>query len=338
MPDAPTDCLAALIGLSRSGSPCFPLAQPAPGETNDHLTVSGTGYYLDLLEGLSFRVASGNGAPDLYYRLERARALAALNLRSALRLGSLGQPRFAERGSLGNTGNGMAGTTGPLVLTTNYREGGALRITSIRLNTTTTVANVPLLFDGVPVAVLASTNAAPQAVALLIPLDGLPHALEAQLPAGTLPLENKLHCPPCSGQSAWGQAVARDLSGVTSATSARGFVLQLTEVCAAETTDLLCYGLTGPDQATEERRQLAGQALMYKAGALLVADFISDARFDRYSMMEPKMLPALGARYEAEAAKAVKWLNGTEGFGRLAHPCYQCAPSGWHPTIYNQLR
>ena len=338
MPQAPTDCLAALIGLSRAGSPCFPLPTPAVGDTNEHLTASGTGYYLDLLEGLRFRVANGNGAGDLYDRLGRARELAALHLRAALRMGSLGQPRFAERGALGNTGNGTPAAPGPLLLTTQYREGGALRITSVRLNTTATVLDVPLLLNGEPVAVLASTNAAPQPVAILLPLDGQAYALTAVLPEGVRPLENKLHCPPCSGQSPWGQAVARNLSGVTSGTSARGFVLQVAETCALAVGDLLCYALAGDDPATEERRQLAGQAMMYTAGVLLVKDFLSDARFDRYSMMEPKMLPAQGASYEAEAAKAVQWLNGSEGFGRVVHPCYQCAPAGWHPTITNQLR
>jgi hypothetical protein len=338
MPDAPSDCLAALIGLSRSGSPCFPLPEPAAGDTNAWLTASTSGYYLDLLEGLSFRVANGNGAPDLYFRLERARTLAALNLRAKLRLGAIGQPRFAERGALGGAGNGAVGTAGPLPLTTCEREGGALRITSIRLNTTSTVLSVAILLDGQEVARLASTNTAPQAVSLTIPLDGATHTLEAVLPSGVLPLENKLHCPPCSGATAWGKAVARNLQGVTSATSAKGFQLQLSEVCAADVSDLLCYAITGDDQATEERRQMAAQAMMYTAGALLVKDFITDARFDRYSMMEPKMLPALGASYEAEADKAAKWLNGAEGLGRVVHPCYQCAPVGWHPTITNQLR
>lgn len=338
MPTTATpDPLLRLIGLSRSGSPCFPLPEVVPPATNDAITVSDSGYYLDMLEGLSFRVANGNGAPDLYLRLNRARELGVLKLRTALRTGGLSEAVFTERGQLGGASNGTPGVAGALVLHTAQREGGALRIASIRLNTTLTVADVPLLLDGVEVARLTATNAAPQPVSLTVPLDGAAHTLLAVLPDGVRPLENKLHCSPCSAGSPWGKAVARNLQNVNTGTPAQGFQLMVAEACAAG-SDLLAYAIAGDDAATQGRQQMVAQALMYTAGALLVADFITDASFNRYSMMEPKMLPALGARYDAEATAAVKWLNGAAGLGAVTHPCYACAAPGWHPTVTNQLR
>ena len=339
MPTTPApDPLLSLVGLSRAGGLCFPLPPADLPTDNDYITVSDSGYYVDALPGLELGTIGGNPAGDAYARLAKAREFALLSLRAALRIGGIGQPLYQERGTLGGTGNGAAGTPGPLVLHTTYREAGALRITSVRLNTTATVPDVPVLLDGVEVARLTATNAGPQAISITIPLDGQRHELLAVLPEGVRPLENKLHCSPCSGQSAWGKAVARNLQDVTVNTSAHGFQLVLAEACATDVADLLIFAVSGEDVGAQERRQQLAQALVYMSASAFVLGLTVGANANRYTLLEPKMLPALGAHFDAEAAKSIKWLNGTEGLGRVQHPCYACLAPSRHPTITNQLR
>jgi hypothetical protein len=315
---APSDCLASLIGLSQSGNPCFPLPDAPEGGDLLEITASRTGYYLEQL--FDFRIASGNGAADLYDRMNKARTLAALNVRGKLRTGALGAGRYIQAGRLGGyQATGMAGTVGPLSLPTHYRDGGALRISSVRLDTTAPDADVVLLLDGEPVAVLPTTGTA-WPVSLLVPLDGHPHTLEAQLSPGIRPLFNKLFCPGCSAGSPWGQAVARNLRGITSNTPGQGFTLQVAEVCAAPLPDALCFAAEN-----EELRGYMGQAMVYAAGAELVQSLLVDATVNRYTMLEPKLLPALGAKFQADSEAAIKWLNSAAGLGSLTHPCYECA-------------
>lgn len=337
---APSDCLAALLGLSLSGSPCFPLpdipqsggfdyALPfAFGDGGNYdqqeITASGSGYYLDQL--IEFRIASGNGAIDLYDRMNRARALGALNLRAKLRMGS-GAPTFIQKGRLGGfQSNGQAGTVGALQLPTSYREDGALRITSVRLDTTTADTDVVLLLDGEPVAVLATTNAT-QAVQLLIPLDGETHTLEAQLSPGVRPLVNKLFCPGCSAGSPWGKAVAQNLR-ITNVTSGQGFTLQVEEACIASITDLICYAI-----ADEDLKGMLGQAMAYSAATEMAKSLLTDSTVSRYTMLEPKLLLAMGENFQGEADAAIKWLNSSEGLGRIQHPCFTCKPGVFDPRI-----
>lgn len=315
---APSDCLASLIGLSQSGNPCFPLPDAPEGGDLLEITASRTGYFLEQL--FEFRIASGNGAADLYDRMNKARTLAALNVRGQLRTGAIGAARYIQAGRLGGyQGNGMAGAVGPLALPTHYHEGGALRISSVRLDTTAPDADVVLLLDGEPVAVLPTTGAV-HPVSLLIPLDGQTHTLEAQLSPGIRPLFNKLFCPGCSAGSPWGQAVARDLRGITKTTPGQGFTLQVAEICAAPVADLVCLAAEN-----KELRDYMGQAMVYAAGAELVQSLLVDATVNRYTMLEPKMLPALGAKFQSQSDAAIKWLNGSQGLGSLTHPCYVCA-------------
>lgn len=338
MPTLTPDPLLSLVGLSRAGGLCFPLPPVSLPTDNDYITASDSGYYVDALPGLELGTIGGNPASDAYQRMAKARAFALVSLRAALRIGGIGQPLYQERGTLGGTGNGAVGTPGPLVLYTTYREAGALRITSIRLNTTAGVLDVPVLLDGTEVARLTATNAGPQPISLTIPLDGQRHELLAMLPEGVRPLENKLHCSPCSGQSAWGKAVARNLQNVTATTSAQGFQLVLAEACAADVADLLLFAVSGEDLGAQERRQQLAQALVYLSASAFVRGLVVGAQANRYTVLEPKMLPALGEYFDAEAAKSIKWLNGTEGLGRVQHPCYACVAPYWHPAITNQLR
>jgi hypothetical protein len=167
-------------------------------------------------------------------------------------------------------------------------------------------------------------------VNLLIPLDGQRHTLEAQLTTGNLAYANKLFCPGCSGGGVWGKAVAKDLKNITAATLAQGFVLELQEVCDYDTTDLICYATDFNDL-----QQQLGYALVYMAAEIMLTSLITDAAVSRYTMLEPKMIPALAAKYAAEAAAAVKWLNSAAGLGRLEHPCYVCAPGAFRPSMSN---
>ncbi|OGX80829.1 hypothetical protein BEN47_06115 [Hymenobacter lapidarius] len=334
MPQAPFDntCLTALVGISAAGSDCFPL--PPDPEAAAALTASATGFYLDQVEGLSFRVSNGNPKSDLYARLRRARELAALRIRTALQgRAALGAARYERRGVLGKPGNGQALpalTLARLTLQTVVRDFGAYRISTVRLDATATVAAVPLLLDGQPVGTLTSTNAPAQAVAgILIPLDGQPHTLEALLPEGVRPLDTKLFCPPCSGGGPWGQSVAASLSGITTATSSFGFTLSVAEECTAPgAADGLCYAVS----EYPELQLYVAQALLYQAAELMVVDLLADASVSRYTMLEPKTLPALGARYADLVQQHLRWLTSAAGLGRVQHPCFVCTPSGWHPT------
>lgn len=330
MPAPDTSCLISLVGITAAGSPCFPL----PAETdNTALTDSATGFYLDNVAGLRFEVNNNSPARDLYPRLITAREQAALLLRTALQArASFGAAKYGQRGQFGKPGNGTVapvGTAARVVFTTQLREGAGYRIASVRLETNIATAAVPLLLDGEPVGLLASTNAAPQSVGgILIPLDGAAHTLEAVLPDGVRPLQSQLFCPPCSGGGPWGQSVKASLPTLTAATPSMGFILSVTEECVLGGGDALCHAIDN----YPELAMYLGQALMYKSAELFVMDLITEASANRYTMLEPKMLPALRQRYEADAKAAIDWLNSSAGLGSMQHPCYVCAAPAWHPT------
>jgi hypothetical protein len=324
------DCFAGLVGITAAGSSCFPL--PSSGD-NTALTTSRSRLYLDMVEGLAFKVSNGNGAPDLYERLKRSRDKAVLDIFAELGKLATRSPIYAQHGNLGGPSTGQlepVGTPARIVFRTAERNAGGYRIESIQLKASATVSGVPLLLDGVQVATIA-TNAAPQAVGITIPLDGYEHTLEAVLPDGVRPEVNKLHCPGCKMGTPWGASVTNNLVGVTSATPGYGFQLTVAEVCT-ETLDMLCYAVSArPGMADTfqfpELAQFIGSAILYRTAELFVVDLLTDANVSRYTMLEPKTLPALGQRYAAEWAKHVAWLVGPDALGGLDHPCYLCRPN-----------
>lgn len=327
---ASSDCFADLVGITATGSPCFAL----PTGDVTALTTSRTGLFLDMVEGLSFKTSTGNGAPDLYARLQKARDKAVFDIYAALGRLASRSPIYVQRGALGGASAGQleaVGTRAFLQFHTAERVSGGYRIESIRLRASATVSGVPLLLDGVQVATIA-TNAGPQALTgVVIPLDGYDHSLEAVLPDGVRPEVNKLFCPGCNHGSPWAKSVALNLPQVTNATPAYGFQLTVAEACT-ETLDALCYAVSARPGAADtfqfpELAQFVGQAILYRTAELFVVDLLTEANVSRYTMLEPKTLPALGQRYAAEWAKHVAWLVGHEALGALDHPCYLCKPN-----------
>lgn len=321
-----TDCLAGLVGLSRAGSSCFPLPTVTPPATNDGITASLVGMYVDEVEGLSLRNAPTAAAgPDVYQRLDRARNQALLTV--AHRLGSRlssDKPRYAVGGLLGGLGNGSydpVNLRAVLRLPTQLREGGALRLDSIVLYTDTVAEDVAVLLDGVEVATI-TTNGGPTALTgVLVPLDGQVHELTAVLPDGVRVRANATTCG-CGNDFV--RAMRLNLTDVRA--RAGGFAVQVSEVCTLDTP--LCYAL-GKD---EELQRSVGFAIQYLSAANFAASLLTDAHYNRYTMLEPKQLDALGSLWTGRAQEHLTWLLSPSGLARVVHPCYVCAPAAWHPT------
>lgn len=346
---APTDCLAALVGVTANGSNCFPLPAPGEGQDNDAYTVSGSGLYIDQLPQLSFKVAQGNPAPELWERVRKCRDEAATELRaqllSAARAG-YGLPRYTAQGYIGRAGAGAPyplGTAASLTFNTNEAS-AAYRITSIKLLATQTVASVPLTLDGAPVATLNSTNGVPQAVSIRIPLDGQQHTLVAELPDGVRPLESAFFCEGCNSGSPWALSLRQNVTGWTSNTTpAYGFVLTMKEECGDEAAqgDALCYatGLVaeGGEPRFEQLRLYVAQAVRYKAAEIFVVSLMTDASVSRYTMLEPKALPALASYFKDKVAEHVSWLTGPDGLRSASNPCFVCQAPAWQPKKVDML-
>lgn len=322
----PTDCLTGLIGLSKNGIPCFPL----PAESA-YVTDSATGLYLDTVEGLNLKPAqSTSPGADLYPRLDRARTQAMevvyqhLSTRAAAQAG---KKLFTLSGMLSGLGNGQLGIEGSarMVLYTRERTAGRWRLQSLQLLTDIPTANVPVLLDGVEIASI-STNSPPVALTdAFVPFDGQPHTLEAVLPPGVRPKFNTLICGGCSE---WGRLMKLNLAPNANPNApAGGFVVKAKEECTV--APLVCHVLS---QDEELKRSIAW-AILYKTAEHVVVGFLADAAYSRYTTLEPKAMQALGELYHAKAAEHLNWLSGPEGLAKYPHPCYQCAPSAWHPSI-----
>lgn len=332
------DCLTSLLGLAPKQVPCFPLpTDPAEVAT---ITVSETGLYLTLAEGLELRPSAGQTAAiDLYTRMSNARALAVVQVRAALEAGrgkAGGVPLYAQRGVLGGLGNGQlmpVGTRALMQFQTNARREGAWRITSLQLFTDQAVADVPLLLDGVEKAKITTNAASGTAVLnLLIPLDGGTHTLEAILPPGVRVKANNFFagCFSCQAGSPWAVSVKNNLQNVTATTPGNGFAISVQEVCTAA-PDFLCFA-TGKDDGQDAFRypdlaRHVALALLYKTAELFTGGLLSGSSTNRYTMLEPKMLDGLIQRYNNEATTRLAWLNSPEGLGQVQHPCYLGPPA-----------
>lgn len=321
---ATTDCLVGLTGLTRAGSACFPL--PSAPELRTAYTDSASGLYVDEVPGLSLQPTVGQtGANDTWTRLDKARNQALQDV--AHRLGSRlssDRPLFTKAGLLGGLGTGAydaVNLRAVLRLPTVLRPGGALRLDSATLYTDTAVEDVPVLLDGGEVARLA-TNAGPVALSgVLVPLDGQVHELTAALPDGVRVRTNTVTCG-CSNPFV--AAMRLNLTDVRG--RAGGFGVQITEVCALETP--LCHALS----QDEEIRRAVGFAVQFLTAANFCVGLLTDAAYNRYTMLEPKALEFLAGKYTQDAERFLLWLVGPEGISRVPHPCYVCAPSAWHPT------
>ena len=335
---APTACLTGLIGLSAAGSACFPLPSVRPPTTNDALTVSRSGLYLDAVEGLLLKPAAGQPAgPDLYERLAAARAQALPAVRTALaqrRAASAGVALYNQRGTIGGLGNGSllaAGSPARMSFYTKYARAGCFRIVSLQLYTDVAVTAVPILLDGLPIGTLSAGGAGglfvpidgATAGQLRIPFDGLRHTLEALIPAGVRVRSNSMWCAPCQAGTPWGLALARGLDAAQCATATGGgFAVQVQEECT-EPLDALAYAL----DVDPELSQSVAFALLYTAAELFVLSLAVSAQANRYLMMEAKELDALGTYYHAKAESHVAWLAGPDGLARIKHPCYAGLPN-----------
>lgn len=336
MPAAP-DCLTPLLGLSKGTTNCFPLPEETVAGQNAYITDSATGLYLDAVEGLSLKAAAGaSPATDIWTKLASARENAAFQVRAALEAGrakSYGTPLYSQRGVLGGLGNGQLaplGTKAEMTLYTNARREGAWRITRIQLFTDQAVTDVPLLLDGEEVARITTSATASSSVltspdALLIPLDGNPHTLQAVLPEGVRVKSNNLFsgCFSCSRNSPWFKSVQGSLQNVTAHTPGNGFSISVQEECIVD-PDFLCYavGVQGSSFRFPEIARYVGIALRYKAAELFTIDLLAGKDSNRYTMLEPKSLNALGSMYEKKAAEYIGWLNSPEGLGQVRHPCF----------------
>jgi hypothetical protein len=335
MPTAPADCLIALLGLAATPPACFPF--PTTGST-DFITDSSTGLYLTMAEGLELRIgASATAATDLWQRLDNARTLAAEQVRLLLAGNDRrGLPLYAERGALGGAGNGQlapVGTPALLRFATNERPGGALRLTQLKLYTDQTLAAVPLLLDGQLVGQIPADPHGGLGLAftlpaggLLIPLDGQVHTLEAVLPVGVRVRANTLFagCFDCQKATPWSLSVQRNLREVAASTQGNGFSISVTETCAAP--EYLCFA-TGQEEDSPDFRypqvaKYVAHALLYKAAELFTVGIMTGTTTNRYTMLEPKMLPVLAERYQAKTLEYTAWLASPNGLGQVQHPCY----------------
>ena len=335
---APTACLTGLIGLSAAGSACFPLPTVTPPATNDALTVSRSGLYLDMVEGLLLKPATGQPAGhELYERLSAARAQAMPTVRTALaqrRAAAAGIALYNQRGTIGGLGNGTllaAGSPARMTFYTKYARAGCFRLVSLQLYTDIAVTAVPILLDGLLIGTLSAggagglfvpiDGATPQQ--LRIPFDGLRHTLEALIPAGVRVHSNSMWCAPCQAGTPWGLALARGLDQVQcAAVTGGGFAVQVQEQCT-EPLDALAYAL----EVDPELKDSVAYALLYTAAELFVISLAVSAQASRYLMMEAKELDALGAYYHAKAENHVAWLAGPDGLARIHHPCYAGLPN-----------
>jgi hypothetical protein len=313
---ATADCLISLLGLAASPPACFPF--PVAGDT-EFITASSTGLYLTMAEGLELRIgAAATAATDLWQRLDNARALAAGQVRLLLAGNDRrGQPIYEQRGVLGGAGNGQL----------------ALQLTQVKLYTDQTLAAVPLLLDGQPVGQIPADPhgglglvATLPAGGLLIPLDGREHTLEAVLPPGVRVRANTLFagCFDCQKGSPWSLSVQRNLQEVAASTQGAGFSLSVAEACAAP--EYLCYATGKEADATDLRypevAKYVAHALLYKAAELFTVGIMTGASTNRYTMLEPNMLPALAERYHAKTLEYTAWLASPKGLGQVQHPCY----------------
>ena len=329
MPTAPVDCLAGLIGLTAAGVPCWPL--PTSGDTTA-ITASGSGLYLDRVEGLLLKPATGQTAgTGLYTLLANARAQATETIRTAIAQRSkatTGAALFGQRGTIGGLGNGQllpAGTPARMQFYTQARRFGTFRIVSLQLYTNVAVADVPLLLDGVQIGMLTTTGpggafvpvTGATADQLHIPFDGNHHTLEAVLPPAVRVHANNLWCAPCQRSTPWGLTLARNFTPECASASGGGFAVQLQEECT-EPLDALCYALS----VDAELKQSVAFAIQYKAAELFTLSLAVGAESNRYLSMEPKALNALGQHYQAKAEEHLAWLAGPDGIGRVRHPCY----------------
>lgn len=334
MPDAPSDCLAGLIGLSAASIPCWPL--PTTGSTA-YITDSASGLYLDRVEGLLLKPATGQTAGSgLYTMLANARAQATEAVRVAIAQRSrtaTGPALFGQRGTIGGLGNGSLlaeGSPARVQFYTQARRFGAFRIVSLQLYTNVAVADVPLLLDGLPIGTLTSTGPGgafvpvdgATAEQLRIPFDGNRHTLEALLPAGVRVHSNSLWCAPCQRNTPWGLTLARNFTPECASATGGGFAVQLQEECT-EPLDALCYAIS----VDAELRQSVAFAVQYKAAELFTLSLAVGADTNKYLAMAPKELDALGQHYNAKAEEHLAWLAGPDGIGRVRHPCY-AGPAG----------
>ena len=341
MPTAPADCLAGLIGLSAAGVACWPLPTVPNPADNAAITDSASALYLDRVEGLLLKPATGQAAGvGLYPLLTSARAQATEVVRTAIAQRSrtsTGVALFAQRGTLGGLGNGAllaAGSPARMSLYTQARRFGGFRIVSVQLYTNAAVADVPLLLDGVAIGTLTTTGPGGAFVPvtgatpaqLRIAFDGTLHTLEAVLPTGVRVHSNALWCAPCQRNTPWGLALGRNLYDSNAAgflgmpgvvNSGGGFAVQVQEECT-EPLDALCYALS----VDPELRQSVAFAVQYKAAELFTLSLAVGAEANRYLSMEPKALNALGQHYQAKAEEHLAWLAGPDGIGRVRHPCY----------------
>lgn len=333
-----TDCLAGLIGLSAGANACFPLPTVVSPSNNDAITVSRSGLYLDTVEGLMLRPAQGqSAASDLYTRLANARTLAESTVRTALAQRSRtrsGAQLYAQRGVLGGIGNGVLqplGTPARMQFYTKAARFGAFRLVSLQLYTDIAVTSVPVLLDGVQVGTLTAGGPGGLFVPLVadepvrIPFDGNLHTLEAILPENVRVHTNKMWCSSCQKNTPWGLALARNLVEAQCASSSGGgFAVQLQEECT-ETLDKLCYAIAVDTPEGVELGELGHSvafAILYKAAELFTDSLLVDAQVSRYTMLEPKALGALAAKYQAQSEAHVAWLSDIDGLGRINHPCY----------------
>lgn len=333
---ATSDCLTSLIGLSTGSTNCFPLPEQDPA-LNGYITDSATGLYLDTVEGMALKAAANQSpATDLYTKLDNARKNAALQIRATLEAGrakSYGTPLYNQRGVLGGLGNGQLappGTRAEMTLYTNARRAGAWRITRIQLFTDQAVTDAPLLLDGQQVATISTSATASSSKlispdALLIPLDGNPHTLEAILPEGVRVKSNNLFsgCFSCSRNSPWFKSVQGNLQNVTAQTPGNGFSISVQEECIAD-ANFLCFAI-GTEGGVERYPGLSlsvASALLYKAAELFTVGLLAGRDTNRYTMLEPKSLDQLENMYATKADAWLKWLNSPEGLGQVQHPCY----------------
>lgn len=334
MDTPPADCFANLIGLSAAGSTYFPLP-PGAGES---VTLSRSGLFLDIVEGLLLCPAAGqSAASDLYARLDKARALAMPAVRMALdqrRRTTQGLPRFAQRGTLGGLGNGSLmspGSAARMTFYTNAARFGVFRVLSLQLYTDLPVTNAPVLFDGVLVGTLTAGGTGGSFVPLVvsaplhIPFDGNRHTLEVTIPAGVRVRSNNMWCAGCMRSTPWGMALARNLNESLCASATGGGLAVLVQEECTEPLDSLCYALSVDAQPNGGlgilARSIAFSAL-YKAAEYFTDSLLIDAQVSRYTMLEPKALGALASKYQAQAESHLAWLAGPDALGSVRHPCF----------------
>ncbi|GAB3303650.1 hypothetical protein [Hymenobacter tenuis] len=351
MPASPS-CLTGLVGLSRAASPCFALpvgTEEVPAD-NAFITESTTGRYVDKVEGLILRPASGQQpGSDAWARLDRARSQAIgfveveLGKHLSAQTGPLKEPLGGKFGSLGDGSLLPLGTQPLLRLPTRLLPGRGYTLVSLSLYASAEVTDVPVLLDGVEIARVTTSATTPTMVYLqegvTVPFDGQVHTLSAVLPEGVQARAGKLTCG-CGDRN---PDVALALTGLRGETLTSrynqnawngGFLLYLETTCLDPSK--LCYVLSTDD----ELQQSVAFAIQYKAAEYVVASLLADANYSRYTSLDVKALEFLAERYQQlnhatteDSPGHLVWLTSPNGLARVAHPCYDCKPHPYAPRL-----